>query len=65
MDNLSNIENVGFAQAPEEKFPRCPYCKQALQTIWVKTDGMGYKGQREILMCPHCEALLAYNAWAR
>jgi hypothetical protein len=60
-----NIENVSFEPAPAEKFPRCPYCKQLLETIWVKTDGIGLKGKREICMCPHCEAFLAYSAWKR
>ena len=62
---MDNIENVAFQDAPMEKFPRCPYCKQELQTIWVKSDGMGIYGRREIWMCPHCEAFLSYNAWKR
>ena len=62
---MDDIENVSFEPAPEEKLPRCPYCKEQLPVIWVKTDGMGFKGQRELCMCPHCEAFLAYSAWKR
>ena len=62
---MDYIENVKFEAAPSETLPRCPYCKQPLETIWIKTEGLGFKGQKEICMCPHCEALLAYNAWKR
>ncbi len=62
---MDNIENVSFEPAPTDKFPLCPYCKHILDIIWVKTDGLGYKGQRELCMCPYCEAFLAYSAWKR
>lgn len=62
---MDDIENVHFEPAPADKYPLCPYCKQPLKTIWVKTDGLGFKGQKEICMCPNCEAFLAYSAWKR
>jgi hypothetical protein len=49
---MDNIENVSFESAPEEAVPICPFCKQQLDTIWVKSDGMGFKGQRELCMSP-------------
>ena len=62
---MDSIENVSFEPAPPEKFPRCPHCKEELQTIWLKTRGIGWVGQKEIWMCPHCEAFLSYSAWKR
>jgi hypothetical protein len=62
---MEEIENVILEEAPPGKLPRCPYCKQELETIWVKSSGLGFKGQKEILMCPHCQSFLGYNAWKR
>jgi len=59
-----SIENVSFDSAPPNKFPRCPHCREALKTIWVKADSIGVNEQREIWMCPHCEAFLSYG-WNR
>jgi uncharacterized protein with PIN domain len=62
---MDTIENVNIEEAPEDKFPLCPSCKKELSTIWVKTDGLGFKGQKEILMCPNCQVMLGYSAWKR
>lgn len=62
---MNYIENVSIEPAPADKYPRCPYCKESLKIIWVKTEGVGIYGQKQICMCPHCEAFLAYNAWKR
>jgi len=62
---MDDLENVKFEPAPEGKVPRCPHCRQELPTIWVKSDGLGVYGRREIWICPHCEAFLSYNAWKR
>ena len=62
---MDNVENISFEQAPANSVPRCPYCKEKLERIWVKLAGLGIKGLTEICMCPHCEAFLAYNAWKR
>ncbi len=62
---MDTIENVSFEEAPSEARPQCPYCKKHLETIWVKTAGLGFYGKAEILMCPHCQAFLGYNAWKR
>ncbi len=63
--NMNNIENVNLEEAPQEVAPRCPSCKKDLDRIWVKTSGLGFYGQKEILICPHCQSLLGYNAWKR
>ena len=62
---MDDIENVSFEDAPTDKYPLCPYCKQPLQTIWTKTSGLGFRGQETILMCPSCESFLGFNAWKR
>lgn len=62
---MTYFENVRFEEAPSDKCPRCPHCKERLEVIWVKTEGLGFQGQKELCMCPHCEAFLAYSAWKR
>jgi uncharacterized protein YbaR (Trm112 family) len=59
---MDTIDHVNLEDAPPEVLPQCPYCKKDLNTIWVKTSGLGFK---EILMCPNCRAFLGYNAWKR
>lgn len=61
----TNIENVAFEPAPDNKRPKCPHCQAELETVWYKVSGAGLFGQSMVLMCPHCEAFLAYNAWKR
>lgn len=63
--NMDNIENVTIENAPADKFPRCPFCKKDLDKIRVKSSGWGFRGQKEIVMCPHCQSFLGYNAWKR
>ena len=62
---MDNIENVRIDEAPDGALPLCPSCKKDLDTIWVKSSGLGLKGQKEILMCPHCKSSLGYSAWKR
>ena len=62
---MDNVENVNLEEAPSDALPQCPYCRKDLETIWVKTSGLGFYGKKEILLCPHCRALLGYNAWKR
>jgi len=59
------MEGITLQPAPESKTPLCPYCKKALEIVWVKKDGLGIWGQSEVLMCPHCESFLGYSAWKR
>ncbi len=62
---MNNIENVRFEQAPPSTLPKCPHCQKPLDRIWMKTEGMGFYGKQAILICPHCETFLGYNAWKR
>ena len=62
---MDDIENIRMEEAPLDKFPRCPACKKDLDRIWVKSSGLGFKGQKEILMCPYCQGFLGYSAWKR
>lgn len=62
---MDMIDNVVIEDAPADKLPRCPVCKKDLDKIWVKTSGLGFKGQKEILMCPGCQSFLGYSAWKR
>ena len=62
---MENIDNVKIEDSPPKALPGCPYCEKDLDTIWVKTSRLGFKGQKEILMCPHCQSFLGYNAWKR
>ena len=59
------ISNIKIVEAPENKFPRCPYCKEELDTVWAKVEGIGWAGQERILMCPHCESLLGFTVWKK
>jgi hypothetical protein len=62
---IDEIENIQIVEAPNDKFPRCPYCKSTLDKIWAKSQGIGWVGKKLLLMCPYCEAFLGYNAWKR
>jgi hypothetical protein len=62
---MDTIDNVALEDAPADQFPKCPFCKKDLDKIWVKSSGLGWKGQKEILMCPYCQSFLAYSAWKR
>ena len=54
--------NVKFEEAPDSVLPKCPYCKVELNTIWMKRKGMGFIQQKQLLMCPHCQAFLGYGS---
>jgi len=62
---MEDIENVIIEEAPSDQHPRCPSCEKDLDKIWVKSSGLGLKGQKEILMCPYCRTFLGYSAWKR
>jgi uncharacterized Zn-finger protein len=62
---MDNIENVNLEEAPADVLPRCPYCKKDLDKIWVKSSGLGLRGQKEVLICPYCQSFLCYSAWKR
>jgi len=51
-----------MTEAPEDVFPQCPYCKQELEEVWLKTAGIGmfFSPKKQIMMCPHCKSFLGY-----
>ena len=51
--------------APDTAMPRCPHCKAGLDRIWIYKQGRGFVEQKQILMCPHCQAFLGYGTFAR
>lgn len=62
---MDMIENISMEECPVNVLPCCPHCKKDLDKIWVKSSGLGFKGQKEILLCPHCRSILGYSAWKR
>lgn len=62
---MDSIQNVVIEEAPADALPKCPGCKKDLDRIWTKSEGLGFKGQKEILMCPYCQTFLGYSAWKR
>lgn len=57
--------NTKIENAPEGVTPKCPYCERRLDRIWVYKKGIGIVEQKQIIMCPHCEAFLGYGTYAR
>jgi hypothetical protein len=51
-----------FEKAPDNVLPRCPHCDRRLEKIWLLTQGMGFWQQRQVLVCPYCEACLGYGS---
>ena len=60
-----NIVDVIYERAPSDIFPKCPYCKERLEKVWIKKKGMGIMRQKQIIICPHCESFLAFGAVIR
>jgi len=50
-------------EAPEGTIPNCPFCRKELDKIWIKKKGIGIMEQKQVLMCPHCRALLGYGVF--
>jgi uncharacterized protein with PIN domain len=40
-----------------DKFPKCPYCNQEMETI--ERTHAGILGATVVYMCPHCQKLLS------
>ena len=51
-----------YENAPQNVVPKCPYCKNRLDKVWVKKEGIGFWQQKQILICPACEAFLGYGS---
>ena len=59
------FDGVELEDAPEGKLPKCPYCDKMLNKIWIKKRGLGVWEQKQIVMCPYCEALLGYGVFGQ
>jgi len=46
--------------APSGVRPVCGYCKQELRKIWRYTRELGL-GDEQLLICPHCRAVLGFG----
>jgi hypothetical protein len=57
--------DVTYERAPHDVFPKCPFCKERLEKVWIKKKGMGIMRQKQIIICPHCESFLAFGAVIR
>ena len=53
---------VEFEKAPDDVLPKCPFCKQKLDKVWVKPKGLGIVGQKQITISPKCESFPAYGS---
>ncbi|HNU50215.1 MAG TPA: hypothetical protein PKJ98_04770 [Verrucomicrobiota bacterium] len=58
------FQGIKIEEAPETAVPKCPKCEKRLDTVWIKTKGLGFVEQKQILMCPYCESLLGYGTYA-
>jgi hypothetical protein len=59
-----NFEGIKMEKAPEAAVPKCPKCEKRLDTVWIKTKGLGLLEQQQIIMCPYCETLLGYGTYS-
>ncbi len=62
---MADINGIHLQEAPPDIMPKCPHCKGELDQIWTKTKGTGFIGKEQILICPHCQALLGYSTYRR
>ena len=57
--------DVVYEKAPREMVPKCPYCQAKLEKVWIKKKGLAIMRQKQIIICPYCEAFLAFGAVIR
>jgi hypothetical protein len=60
-----NLVDVIYERAPSDVVPKCPFCDKRLEKVWIKKKGMAIMRQKQIIICPHCEAFLAFGAVIR
>jgi hypothetical protein len=61
---MLNFEGVRIKDAPKEEKPKCPKCETVLEEIWVKTKGIGFVEQKQIIMCPYCKSFLGFGTFS-
>ena len=60
----TEFEGMKIEEAPPDAIPKCPHCKEDLRKIWIKTKGLGFIEQKQIILCPHCRAFLGYGTFS-
>lgn len=53
---------IKYETAPDHVIPKCPYCKQLLEKVWVISKGLGVIQQQQVIVCPKCESFLGYGS---
>ena len=61
---IAKFHGIEIKEAPRESIPVCPKCEKVLDEIWLKTKGLGIVEQKQIIMCPHCQALLGFGTFS-
>ena len=59
------FDGIELEEAPAGTRPKCPFCKKHLVKLWLKKRGLGVMEQKQIVMCPYCEALLGYGVFGQ
>ena len=54
--------SIKYEQAPEHVVPKCPFCKQTLEKVWIMPRGIGMIQQQQAIVCPKCESFLGYGS---
>ncbi len=56
-------DKIPTEKAPKGLRPKCPYCGERLDKVWIKSQGLGVFGsdEKQFLICPHCETLLGFG----
>ena len=62
--SMRKFDGIKVEEAPSNVVPKCPHCSELLDKIWIKTKGLGIVEQKQIIICPHCEAFLGYGSFS-
>ncbi len=57
------FEGIVIEEAPRDAVPKCPSCSKQLDKVWMKKRGFGVLEQKQIIMCPYCQAFLGYGVF--
>ena len=61
---IRNFDGVTIKDAPKNEIPKCPKCETNLEEIWIKTKGVGFVEQKQIIMCPYCKSFLGFGTFS-
>ncbi len=57
---MFSLDGVQIDDAPDDVIPKCPSCKERLDRVWVKKQGVFGSGEK-VFLCPHCHVWLGYS----